>query len=149
MDRRELELEAMKAASAEEVQSLLKDNNIEISEEEALAFFRKAQCINKKDGSQLDEDELLAVSGGIDYAKDGCEATVEPTSKCWGTDGGCALVNNNYDHMPVNCICRDCGNKTVYLFQGVLGRPYTCRYICKTCGTMYDDMSLPSILPRS
>ncbi len=55
--------------------------------------------ILKEDEPELSLDELEAVSGGVttrNWSKDGCAATVEEGSNCWGTDGGCTLINIKY-----------------------------------------------------
>ena len=86
----------------------------------------------------MSEQELDSVSGGIfderDYAADGCAASVEYGSDCWGTDGGCHVVHIQYSHPPVKEKCWECGKQTVYMsFEGVNVYYYTCR----TCGAKY------------
>lgn len=86
----------------------------------------------------VSEAELDSVNGGIfserDYAKDGCAATVEYGSDCWGTDGGCKVVNIQYDHPPVKQKCDVCGKQTVYKHDlGINVFNYTCR----NCGARY------------
>ena len=102
IDRDELKKKAMKAASAEEVMEIVSACGEEITPVEAKDFFEKVQ--KQKADKALSLDELEAVSGGIfgedwltlvDWAKNGCCATVESGSFCWGTDM-CSGVNVYY-----------------------------------------------------
>lgn len=50
----------------------------------------KVSHLGEHDGEALSLDEMEAVAGGAedrDWLADGCAATVEPGSNCWGTDG--------------------------------------------------------------
>ncbi len=122
IDREELKKKAMEAASAEEVMEIVRAAGKEITAEEAKQFFEKVQA--QKTDKALSLDELEAVSGGQewgncvwvrDYATEGCAATVEPSSNCWGTDGNCWVGNISYIPGPVDVKCPDCG---VYMYIG-------------------------------
>ena len=106
----------------------------EITAEEAASFFKAVQ--ERKADKELALDELEAVSGGQkwgngvwvrDYSTEGCAATVEPGSNCWGTDGNCWLGNVYYIPGPVDVKCPDCG---VYCYVG--GRNNY--LVCPKCG---------------
>ena len=98
-DRKSVELELIKATSLEEAKKILADAGQEITDEEAKQIL---------DRSSLSLDELEAVSGGAvpqtpnlsflwrSKSKDGCVATVEEGSNCWGNDGGCWTFNYHY-----------------------------------------------------
>ena len=139
IDREELEKKAIEAASAEEVMEIVRAAGEEITAEEAASFFKAVQ--ERKADKELSLDELEAVSGGEvfsfinfgvtfrDYAEEGCAATVEPGSHCWGTDGGCTAVDRYYSHEPIRVKCPDCG---VYLYES--GDRYG---TCIVCGKGY------------
>ena len=106
----ELKAKLLAAKSAEEVTELLKADGQEITPEDAARLWEEISRHRNQDGSELSPDELEAISGGVDrdWLTDGCAATVEPGSDCWGTDGGCSVHNIEYKHMP-NGFCPDCG----------------------------------------
>ena len=99
--------------------------NVQSAEQVAEVFASAGQRISKKDSERLYQEyqhhvtdqelslaELEAVSGGSrDYLTDGCAATVEPGSDCWGTDM-CAIVNCVYDNGPAS-YCEKCGGVVV------------------------------------
>ena len=133
----ELKKKAMEAASAEEVMEIVRAAGEEITAEEAKQFFEKVQ--ERKTDKALSLDELDAVTGGEefslvrwgitfrDYSREGCAATVEPGSHCWGTDGGCIAVDRVYIPGPVDAKCPNCG---VYCYVG--GRNNY--LVCPKCG---------------
>ena len=134
IDREELKKKAMEAASAEEIMEIVRAAGEEITAEEAASFFKAVQ--ERKADKELALDELEAVSGGQkwgngvwvrDYSTEGCAATVEPGSNCWGTDGNCWLGNVYYIPGPVDVKCPDCG---VYCYVG--GRNNY--LVCPKCG---------------
>jgi predicted RNA-binding Zn-ribbon protein involved in translation (DUF1610 family) len=89
---------------------------------------------------KISEEEMSSVNGGMfeerDYAADGCAATVQFGSNCWGVDGGCDAININYIHAPVKKRCPACGQQVVYMdYEGVNVFYYT----CKNCGAQYID----------
>ena len=148
IDREELEKKAIEAASAEEVMEIVRAAGEEITAEEAASFFKAVQ--ERKADKELALDELESVSGGRDWVTEGCAATVEWGSDCWGTDGGCIACNVLYTSWP----CRDercpkCG--AMVYFVGEFGvttgflQGYNYReYICRKCGTyrIKDDGTL-------
>ena len=96
-DRKELENKLMKATTVEEIKAIVTEGGCEISDEDAQRILGKFK---------VSADELDTMSGGSEgsgcsscqartYA-DGCAATVEKGSYCWGTDGGCVLMNVKY-----------------------------------------------------
>ena len=118
-DREELERKALSARSAEELAAILKEAGEEIRPEDAAELFERV----KAQKEELSLDELEAVAGGEewgnmvwirDYETEGCAATVEPGSSCWGTDGGCWVGNRSYTNKPIDKKCPSCG---VYCFQ--------------------------------
>ncbi len=107
------------------------------------------------EGMELSVDELAAVSGGVtyrDWQKEGCAASVEKGSDCWGTDGGCLLHNISYygvsesDRCSVRttgpCVYEEVGyeEKPTYVPQDLQDYGYSPRMIsttyerCKYCG---------------
>ncbi|MBR7045653.1 MAG: hypothetical protein IKI23_08345 [Lachnospiraceae bacterium] len=61
------------------------------------------------EGMELSIDELAAVAGGVttrDWQSEGCAATVEKGSDCWGTDGGCTVCNISYFGVSESDRCR-------------------------------------------
>ena len=148
IDREELEKKAIEAASAEEVMEIVRAAGEEITAEEAKQFFEKVQ--ERKTDKALSLDELDAVTGGEefslvrwgitfrDYSQEGCAATVEPGSDCWGTDGGCDLCNIEYTNLP-NCNCFKCGRYSAI-------RTAYCSYLwtttvqCRYCGEVKEPI---------
>ena len=104
----ELKIKLLAAKSAEEVTELIKADGQEITTEEAKQFFEKLQ--ERKADKNLSLDELEAVSGGRDWVTEGCAATVEFNSNCWGTDGGCIMIHYTYTRLPTtHDRCPMCG----------------------------------------
>ena len=66
MENRELIKKAKAAKSAEELRAIAKENEVELSEEEAAAYFSQLH-----QSGELSDEELSAVSGGGCHAKDG------------------------------------------------------------------------------
>ena len=108
--RNELERKLLEAHSTEEVMAIMKDAGVEASAEEAEKAFEKVKEHRDSDGRELSLDELEAVAGGkiYNYTSTGCQATVEFGSDCWGVDGGCTAIHNEYYYGPVNVQC-ECG----------------------------------------
>lgn len=135
----ELRAKLLKAKGAEEMASVLEEAGQQATEKEIERLAAEVQYASEHDGEQLSLNELDAVSGGSsrNYTKDGCVATVEYNSDCWGEDGGCIAVHYSYAGKPVNVRCPKCGDR--YMFKshyiqygdqekiGVLACPY-----CKT-----------------
>ena len=123
----------LNAKSVEQFRDLMKEEGRELSQEEAESMF---SYLVK--GEELSENELTAVSGGWggdyrDYASEGCEATVEIGSDCWGIDGGCEMVNVRYEHAPCNT-CPSCGAQAIYRNDGGVNVFY---YTCRSCGARF------------
>ena len=79
----------------------------------------------------LSLDELESVSGGYrDWSTQGCAATCEVESDCWGTDR-CSHVNICYLNFP-NKLCTYCARGDVE-FIG-LDADLMQVYRCKKCG---------------
>ena len=134
-NKKELEQKIAAASSPQELQRILNDAGEKIGPEDAAKLFEKLQ--NCGTAQELSPDELEAVSGGVDrdWLTDGCAATVEPGSDCWGTDY-CVWLPVTYEHKPVDSICPVCGTY-LYLAEVNYGRTFsgeTYRYRCKTCG---------------
>ena len=93
-------IEKAKAAkSAEELLEVAKENNVEMTEDEAKTYFAQ---LNPKSG-ELDDDELDAVAGGAcGYAKDG-RKIVEAKARChteFSCKNGCG---HNVDYGTYKC----------------------------------------------
>ena len=98
-DKKGLERKLAQASSMEEVKVLAAEAGLEMSDETARQILGKFT---------VSPDELEAMSGGetvqvgcdaIQYrsrSAQGCAATVEEGSDCWGVDGGCELINICY-----------------------------------------------------
>ena len=88
----ELKAKLLAAQSAEEAAELLKANGQEAGPDDVEKLWTEITKHREQEGKELSPDELGAVAGGAirnrDYLKEGCAATVEPHSTCWGTDGG-------------------------------------------------------------
>lgn len=109
----ELIAKLKKAKSLEEISGLLR---AECQDEKAAErLWKELQMMHEDEGKELSMDELESVAGGVkrrDWLKDGCEATVEPDSDCWHTDGGCWHFNIEYSNPPQWCgdqLCPICG----------------------------------------
>jgi hypothetical protein len=81
---------------------------------------KKENMTDKKDvfEKEVSNQELEQLSGGKklrSWASDGCAASVESDSHCWGTDGGCDSINITYYKLP-NGKCPKCGGPA-YLEQ--------------------------------
>jgi hypothetical protein len=57
-----------------------------------------------EDMKLLSAEELEAISGGSDrnWVNDGCSATCEMGSDCWGGQDYCSMVNTTYDDFGWN-----------------------------------------------
>ena len=122
----------LQARSVEEAAALLKEVGVDAPQAERI--WNEISAF--RDDKELSIDELEAVSGGVeqrDYWGQGCAATVEPGSDCWGTDGGCSVNNIEYQHMP-NGFCPDCGRpyfvEEIYSSLIGLHRKTTCCNYC-------------------
>ena len=113
MDRLSTELieKLKKAQSLEEVTELLKaEGRDDLSAEKLWKDFSSLHT-QEKEMPEVSQDELEAVSGGKarNWLKEGCSATMEPGSSCWGTDY-CPIVGVNYSYWPSEKhSCPKCG----------------------------------------
>ena len=132
----ELKAKLSKAQSVEEIAGLLKADG----QDEALAekIWRELEAARASDGAELSLEELEAVAGGVtsrNWWTEGCAASVEEGSDCWGTDGGCVFHNISYYNFPKSK-CPKCGGKCIcsVLYHAPGGRYSGDKYRCKTCG---------------
>lgn len=97
------------AGNPDEIRRILTESGYTPSEE---AVNNIRELINAETETKcrvLSTDELSAVSGGAterDYATEGCAATVENGSHCFGTDGGCLIVNIDFIHPRCSSAAR-------------------------------------------
>jgi len=133
---KELYSKLLLADSLEEVTELLKAGGCE--DLPAQEVWEQVQQRRAQDGMELSLDELEDVAGGRDWMQEGCAATVEPGSDCWGTDGGCAVCNIEYTNLP-NCNCFKCGRYSAI-------RTAYCSYLwtttvqCRYCGEVKEPI---------
>ena len=115
-------IEKAKAAkSAEELLDLAKENNVEMTADEAKTYFAQ---LNPKSG-ELNDDDLDAVAGGAsgciaddDFIKDGTMVRVingDKCPKCGGTVG--AYLRGGYDHQPM-VACVGCNRVITKKWEG-------------------------------
>ena len=130
---KELYSKLLLADSQEEVTELLKAGGRE--DVPAQEVWEQVQQRRAQDGMELSLDELEDVAGGRDWMQEGCAATVEPGSDCWGTDGGCDLCNIEYTNLP-NYNCPKCGRWSAQRTETEGKAIYVCRY----CGTFERKM---------
>ena len=138
MDKDEIKKNLYEADSPKEIQEILSGLGFESSDEEAARLFEEIQLFHSSETEVLSEDELAAISGGRDYAKDGCAATVEPGSDCWGEDGGCAVIHYHYDNRPLRLYCKKDGTP-LYKFECPPEDLFAYKYRCRVCGAEYTD----------
>ena len=143
---KELKEKLLAAKSVEEVTELVKADGQEITAEDAAHLWEEITKLREQDGKELALDALEAVSGGSrNYLTEGCAATVEPNSDCWGTDGGCLAINIDYSNWPCNLQCPNCGRyvhkvKDIYSYGNSVhnlprGSYHECE--CPKCDTVY------------
>ncbi len=113
---KELYNKLLLADSQEEVAELLKAGGRE--DMSAQEVWEQVQQRRAQDGVELSLDELE------DVMAQGCAATVERGSDCWGTDS-CALINVVYEPAAPNSFCPKCGRQAVW-------KNYT--VFCRNCG---------------
>ncbi len=133
MERRQIEQELLHTHSAAEVVSVFAEAGMEISIDTAKDIAARVVLVQKENGSALSENELDAVSGGRDFGKEGCAATVEYGSDCWGEDGGCMLIHYTYVGGPIYFECKKCGKRQLYLVARAVGAKGDI-YRCRSCG---------------
>ena len=134
----ELKAKLLAAKSAEEAAALVKADGQEITAEDAARLLEEIEKQHELEGRELSLDELGAVAGGAirnrDYLKEGCAATVEPHSTCWGTDGGCLAINIDYTNWPCNTRCPKCGRYTHSVSSYLNKDGLWTVYACPECG---------------
>ena len=148
MTREELEKKIMASGSAEEIAEMLKAEGREIAPEKAAELYEEAK-VRQGEVKTLSLDELDAVSGGEvrDWLKQGCAATVEYGSDCWGSDGGCSIMHNQYYNEPDGYQrCVFCGGQvhyggTVWYWVGFADdrNREVYKFTCPKCGLFYVD----------
>lgn len=125
------------ARDPDEIRRILTESGYTPSEEAVNNIRELINAETETKCRDLSEDELSAVSGGAterDYATEGCAATVENDSHCFGTDGGCLIVNIDYIHSPMFQHCPRCGAQTMYRAIQDPGSDLRSIYACRTCG---------------
>ena len=149
----ELKAKLLAAKSAEEAAALVKAAGQELTEEEAAKLWEEIERVS--DGRQLSKDELGVVSGGSrNWITEGCAATVEDGSSCWGTDA-CSGINVHYELFNAESKCPNYTgphkDEVVECVSGsVYGIPvYTTTYRCKYCGRTHQEtgVSPPNMPP--
>ena len=98
---RELIAKAKATESPEELMALAKENDIELTEENAKAYFEQ---LNPPKG-ELSDAELDNIAGGGCYSKDG-RLVVSALHKCNNFSGIRGIRNN--DEYAECCNCRHC-----------------------------------------
>ena len=101
---------------AEKLSALAQEAGFDFTSEE----FRE----NQMQIQEVSDEELDAVSGGRNWLKEGCSATVEPGSWCW-TDDACFIWDTVYTNKPT-CYCSKCG--------GVMYEYFPEMFRCIDCG---------------
>lgn len=139
MDREKIRRALGLAQSADDTKRILAENGIEIGSEEAERLYGRISSKLAEGAEELSDDELMAVSGGRDYGKDGCAATVEPDSDCWGEDGGCEWIHYSYSHPPISLKCKVCGTY-LYRFERPEGSLFKYGLRCRKCGKEYSEL---------
>ena len=131
---KELKEKLLNANSEEEVKALLGD---QATEEDAAFVWEKLQA-KKAEGalSEVDDDELEAVSGGRsrDLLTEGCAASVERGSFCLLNDS-CVFVEVRYKHEGEACVIGQIGHDWGEYYTNNDGAAYSLTFRrCKRCG---------------
>lgn len=115
--------QAKQAKSAEELLALAKENGIEMTPEEATAYFEKLNPVS----GELSDEELVNVAGG------GCGCNKELK---WPKVGDLVLLKKSRQYCPA------CGSDHAYveargsLATKQINRNFTVR--CTVCGKVYE-----------
>ena len=124
----------LKAGSLEEVKTIVKEHGGTISEEEAEELYAKIKSYDPNAVVEVSENELEDVSGGgflfpnRSVLKEGCKATVEGGSSCWGNDA-CRGVNVVYVRAPEeDKICPNCNTKSMVRLKKGGCRCHICNF---------------------
>ena len=128
----EMKEKLLAARSAEEAAELLKDHGVDAPLAERIWNEISADRENR----HLDLDELEAVAGGKrNWAMEGCAATVEEGSDCWGTDA-CDWVSVSYEYFDASAKCPNYPGPHQMELTNRLKKIYTCKH----CGWSYQDL---------
>jgi predicted ribosomally synthesized peptide with nif11-like leader len=100
----ELIEKAKTAKSAEELLELAKAAGVEITAEEAVAYFAQLN----PSGGELDDDDLDNVAGGACYNKDGYRKIANNYQKCDLFDCGCGAFRRVKKSISADK-CENCG----------------------------------------
>ena len=105
--------EALKARLADKTPAqaveLAAELGYEVTDEELIAAEKELRRQSSPEVVELDLDDMDKAAGGRrDWAAQGCAATVEEGSWCWGSDF-CFLANVTYIHRPTSIKCPSCG----------------------------------------
>ena len=136
----ELKAKLLAAKSAQEVAEIMKAEGREIPAEQAARYWQEIIREKKLDSMEVSPDEMGAISGGADrdWLRDGCAATVEAGSDCWGTDL-CGKWPVTYTHEPTRRKCSDCGG--ILYSNGTTGGGFfeeeVYHYKCVSCGAQF------------
>ena len=114
MENRELLEKAKAAKSAEELRAIAKENEVDLTEEDAAAYFSQLH----KSG-ELSDEELDAVAGGGCHVKDGRLIVSEGYSCDGWACAACGKTNRGRDghgcrtrYSPINIHCPSCKYRT-------------------------------------
>ena len=106
----------------------------EVTEEELIAAEKELRRQNSPEVVELDlEDMDKAAGGSRDWATQGCAATVEAGSSCWGTDY-CVFAFVTYTHTPSSHNCPNCGSMMYFDKTTSKHRVAKAHYVCPKCG---------------
>ncbi len=125
-----------KAESVEELISFLKKNHIDITPEEASAYFDK---LNPKSG-EMDDDELDSVSGGGCSKSNPLESPTEEKGFSVGevvwlkNDGHCFGASADYKPSTY-CVNRNCAGRVFRIVKPIDDQRYL--IACNKCGWTY------------
>ncbi|MBR5091192.1 MAG: hypothetical protein IK093_17335 [Ruminiclostridium sp.] len=120
------------AESADEIKNIIAKAGGEITAEDAEKLLAEIKQSKPASGVDIDDDEMDAVAGGRDWQKEGCAATCEPSSNCWGTDY-CRWVGVNYSNFWTTCPDGSPHNM-VFWEDDFMGTNPIKRYKCSKCG---------------
>ena len=120
-----------RADSKEELAELLHVENPASDEKDIGNLWDEISRRKAAEERELSLEELEDVAGGADrdWATEGCSATVEPGSWCWGGSDKCIEWTVTYDHPPTSYQCQKCG---MWLYEGEKSDGVT-PLICKRC----------------
>ena len=124
----ELKAKLLAAQSAGEAAALMKADGQKLTAEDAAQLWTEIMNHQVQDDKELSLDE-------------GCAATVEEGSDCWGADGGCLMIHYTYFREPVtDDRCPMCGARVYYegeygVSTGFLQGYNWKEFICRKCGS--------------